>query len=329
MKRVLVTLTAAALCLTMAFGCSFKMGSATSDMNAVATAPGAAEYAPGYDSAMDMDYPSSGAGLGGLTLEQAASAEERYGGRKMILTYEMTLETDAFDDLLSALEARLAAAGGYVQRSSISGKRPEAYGDRGRYGSLTLRIPVDRVEAFYADAKALGTVLNEYAYGDDITAEYFDRETRLSVLQIQLERLTSILTEAATLADVLALETEIARVNMEIESLTGELRRYDALVDYATVELSIQETTLREGPAATRSIGQRIKEGFTGSLNGIGVFFVELFVWVVSALPVLVILAIVGVILFFIIRGAHRRRKARKANKAKEKTENIQEEKQQ
>ena len=54
----------------------------------------------------------------------------------------------------------------------------------------------------------------------------------------------------------------------------------------------------------------------TDSLNAVGVFFVDAFVWFVSALPVLAVLAAVAAAAFLCIRAASKRRKARKgANK--------------
>ena len=128
---------------------------------------------------------------------------------------------------------------------------------------------------------------------------------------MQLERLKSILVETDNLADVIALETEIARVTMEIEALTGELRRYDALIEYTTIDITAYETVYREGPAAAKTVGERIEAGFSDSLNGVGVFFVDAFVWFVSALPVLLVLVAVVAVVLLCVRAVRKRRKAR------------------
>ena len=41
--------------------------------------------------------------------------------------------------------------------------------------------------------------------------------------------------------DIITLESAIAETELQIERLTGTLRKYDALVDYATVNLQLQE----------------------------------------------------------------------------------------
>ncbi len=326
MKRRWIIAAAAVFCILLAHGCAAMMNeTAASDMLVMSPQASepvrdqAAETETGYDASYGVTGGGSkNSGGGALSLDAgdaaaAADAEERYGGRKVILTYEASLETDEFDAVMDALEQRLAVVGGYVQNSYVDGKKPEAYGDRGRTASLTLRVPADQAERFYTDVKALGTLLSEHAYGDDVTAEYFDRETRLEVLEIQLERLKNILVQTDNLADVLALEAEIARVTLEIEELTGELRRYDALIDYATVVITLRETSLREGPAAAKSVGERIAEGFSDSLHGVGAFFVDVFVWLVSSLPVLAVLGIAVLAVVLLIRGMVKRGRARRA----------------
>ena len=283
----------------------------------------AADYSTGYSmpSEPQMESGESGSSVtydASYALSASAkeamrseAAGEQYGGRKVILTYEIRLETDTFDSLLTALKERLETAGGYLQSSYIDGKKPEIYGDSGRTATLSLRVPAAGAEAFFSDVKAMGTVQSEQAYTDDVTAEYFDRETRLEVLNMQLERLKSILVETDNLAAVIALETEIARVTMEIEALTGELRRYDALIEYTTIDITVYETVYREGPAAAKTVGERIEAGFSDSLNGVGVFFVDAFVWFVSALPVLLVLVAVVAVVLLCVRAVRKRRKAR------------------
>ena len=81
-------------------------------------------------------------------MKRSEDAAEQYGGRKVILTYELSIETDAFDSLISALKERLNAAGGYLQSSYIDGKKPEVYGDRGRTATLSLCIPAEKAVGF-------------------------------------------------------------------------------------------------------------------------------------------------------------------------------------
>ena len=216
MKRKSLKVVAAVLLVALlAAGCSARNEAA--DYSTGYSMPGEQPQKEPMESGESVAYDAS-YGLSGSTEEamRSEAAGEQYGGRKVILTYEIRLETDAFDSLLTALKERLKTAGGYLQSSYIDGKKPEVYGDSGRTATLSLRVPAAGAEAFFSDVKTMGTVRSEQAYTDDVTAEYFDSETRLEVLKVQLERLKNILVETDNLADVITLETEIARVTMEI-----------------------------------------------------------------------------------------------------------------
>ena len=314
-------LMAAMLAILLLFaGCAANKNNATSSDESMSERPQMAVEGSG-EAAYDASY---GLSASPEEVKQADDAQALYGGRKVIMTYDIRLETDGFDALIVALKERLTAMGGYVQNSYIDGKEPEFYGDSGRTATLSLRVPAEKAEAFFSDLKTMGNVQSEWVYTDDVTTAYFDKETRLSVLNTQLERLENILVQTDNLADVLALEEEIARVMLEIESLTGELRRYDALIEYSTVDVTVYETIYREGPAGAKSVGERIQAGFSDSLHGVGAFFVNAFVWLVSALPVLIVLGIIAAVVLICIRAARKRRRAHKDEA--EKTEKLYEE---
>lgn len=252
------------------------------------------------------------------SLDKASSLTSgEFGGHKVIQNFDLRFETDCFDEDIAYINERLEAAGGYAETSSLSGKKPETYQDRGRNAYLVLRIPSNNVRGFFEDLKRdVGTLLSSDQHGDDITEQYFDTETRLSVLQTQHERLTSILVETDNLADIIALENEIARVTLEIESLTTELRRWDNLVNYATVTINLNELAPKQGPATSKNMGARMEDGFKSTLNGMGVFLENLLVFLVSALPVLIPLAVIALIVIFFIRRGKKMRTAQAAARA-------------
>lgn len=322
MKKLLCTILTAMLTLALFAGCAASRDNTTAEYAVSEETEWSDEYyGNSYDSSYDSSYEAPqeqpAAETSGLGVKDAASlSTPDYGGRKVIRTISISLETDTFDDNVNALLDRASELGGYVEYSEISGSAPKVYNDPGRSGSFTFRIPVGKVDEFAADAKGLATLkfCNENA--EDITSQYFDTETRLSVLRTQLERLTSILVQTDNLADIIELENEIARVTLEIEELTTELRRYDGLVDYATVSVELQELRLTQGPVTEKTVGERMAEDFRDSLYGVGEFIVNAVVWFIGALPVLVFIGAIGTGLFFLIRGGKKRRERRRAKRA-------------
>lgn len=315
-KKLMIAMLSAAMALMLCFaGCSSNSKDMADGYNyavtedvayterAEAQAPGAAtayEYGLDTSAYADMDKAKLNTG-------------DMYGGRKIIRNYDISLATNTFDDDLAYINAKLSELGGYVLSSSLSGSKPEAYGDSGRSLSMTLRVPAEKASDFVSGVQQLGKVDYIHDYTDDVTDQYFDVDTRLAVLKDQLERLRAIMVETDNLADIITLEERISEVMLQIEELTGTLKRYDALIAYTTIDLSINERNAISGPADTKGTGERISEGFTDTLNGVATFFVNFFVWFVSSLPVLIILAAITVAVVFIVKHAVKKNRAKKA----------------
>jgi hypothetical protein len=315
-KKLMIAMLSAAMALMLCFaGCSSNSKGMPEDYDyavtedvayterAEAPAPGAAtayEYGLDTSAYADMDKAKLNTG-------------DMYGGRKIIRNYDISLATNTFDDDLAYINAKLSELGGYVLSSSLSGSKPEAYGDSGRSLSMTLRVPAEKASDFVSGVQRLGKVDYIHDYTDDVTDQYFDVDTRLAVLKDQLERLRAIMVETDNLADIITLEERISEVMLQIEELTGTLKRYDALIAYTTIDISINERNAISGPADTKGTGERISEGFTDTLNGVATFFVNFFVWFVSSLPVLIILAAITVAVVFIVKHAVKKNRAKKA----------------
>lgn len=313
MKKIWTLLLSSLLIVLLLAGCAGSLNN-TQDKG-TSSWDGAPAISPETEAA--VDYAGQGVGVGEVYDSlQGKTLEELYGGRKVILNYTITLQTNDFDGVLAAIEQRLAEQGGYAQSSSIEGKKPSVYGDAGRNARLVLRVPAERADAFVKGVETLGTLLSSYTNSDDITDAYFDTDSRLGVLKIELERLQAILVQTDNLADIITLESRISEVMLEIEQLTGTLKKYDALVAYTTVDLYLNEESLKEGPAGEKTAGDRISEGFMDSLYGVGTFFTNLFVWFVSALPVLILVAILAAFVILIVRACAKRSAKRRAKAA-------------
>ena len=69
--------------------------------------------------------------------------------------------------------------------------------------------------------------------------------------------------------DIITIESAISDTELEIERLTGTLRRYDSLVDYATVYISLQEVyQLSNVEEPATSFGSRMGAAFASGWRG-------------------------------------------------------------
>ena len=171
--------------------------------------------------------------------------------RPMIIhTASLTLTATEFDKARTSLDAILRQHHGYLGELNLSTPVGAA-----STLTATLRVPADQLEAALADLKGLGRVESESQSGQEITAQYVDLEARLSNARNAEERLTDVLRQrTGKLSDVLAVETEIARVRGEIEQMEAEKKNLADQVTFATITATVKEdyeAQLQVMPATT------------------------------------------------------------------------------
>ena len=289
-----------------------------------------------YDSAPMEPESNMARASGFATMDSVASAGE-YGEydsgaesgdvpdenpEKIIYSADATVETTEFDKTLEELAALIKEYGGWVQSSSINGanyysiSRGSSYN---RSADYTIRIPSDKFQTIMGSLSTLGNVPYSYTYTENVSAQYYDVQSRLTAYKTQEARLLEMMEKAQTVEDTITIEEKLTELQYKIDSLQSSLNNWDRQVNYSTISLSVQEVgEYTEQQAVTISYGQRLLNAFTDSLKGVGRFFKNLLVFLVSALPALVILAV----LFFALRPLFRKLSA-KAKARREAKKNI------
>ena len=317
MKNKWIAIVLSALLLLSAVvGCAaMKSEDSASVATSAPAAPMPAEM-PAADngatgSATQEDAAKGGGWLSGAEVEEGQTSPD-YGGHKIIKTASMGLETREFDSVLSHVKQKIAEMGGYVATSYVSGKKPENYNDSGRYASVSLRVPRERMEAFLSDTRGIATVTYENNGGEDITANYFDTQSRLDIYQTQRDHIKALLDNPDTpLEDRILVEQELFRLTYEIESLTTQLRRWDDLVAFASVTVELNEIPPAVAVASNDDFSTRVSEGLKNTLSGMAVFFENLIVFLIVASPALLVIAVIVIVIVALAR--RRRRKKREA----------------
>lgn len=241
-------------------------------------------FEEGWNEKPSQDSESKAEDLSDLT-------ENDLANRKLIKTFYLTLQTKEFDQLKTLLDEMIPAYGGYIQDSNYYDPQREG---RYRNYSLTVRIPVDNLDAFIDKVGLLGTLTNKSEQTEDVTLTYIDMTAYKETLEVEYNKILELLEKATDLDQILLLESKLSELRYEINSYESKLRAYDNLVSYSTVHIDISEVEYEIDTKDT--IGSRISTGFMQSLYSVRDFFVDLFVFIISNLPVLLVMA-----LFFII----------------------------
>lgn len=300
MKKTLSLLCALALTAALLAGCGASEKSfAAGEVAANTTMDSAGAEAPRFDS-------------GASNVGEAPRAPADAAAAKLIYSARLELETTGFDGTEQSLYTLVEQSGGYLESSSV-----ENWGDGYRHASYTARVPANRFEGFLSAAGALCHVLSRSTGTENVSEDYYDVQGRLETQKIKLQRLQELLARADKMEDILTVENAICETEAQIENLSGTLRQYDALVDFSTVEISLNEVyrlSNTEEPAEDFSgrLSAALRSGWKGFVSGLQAILLALaygWMWLVLA-------AAIAAAAILLSRRAARRRAQRIAARA-------------
>ena len=230
-------------------------------------------------------------------------------GRKLIRNMEMSVETKTYDSLISDLKEKVANVGGYVESARENGRA----GDY-RYANFTIRIPSDKLDLFSDELGKLCTVTYRSENVLDVTENYVDIESHIRALEIEQKAFETMLEKSSSTSETLDIYKQLSEVNYQLDSLKARLKSYDSKIEFSTVSLTVNEVEVLTRTQEL-TVWQEIGQGFVDNLSAVGAFFVDLFVWLVSSLPVLIVIAAAIFLVVFIIVKSKKKRDQKKAQK--------------
>lgn len=280
----------------------------------------------GYQDSEPAYEASADYGVAGLTGRSAAappppppppSPSQNGGGTQaeqdVLLAYShnygLRLPARALAEVHREHQEACAAAGGNVCRvinatiNDPDGERPS--------GSLDIRARPDWIESFRAGlagdvSEAGGNIQSQNTSVDDLTTQIVDGEARLRAQTALRDRLQTLLeTNDGPMADILAVERELSRVQADIDARASVIAALRTRVETSRLTLHYQPIISQTSPVRFNPIMEAL-EDFTDTLSE-GVASVILFVamilpWLLLAIPAI-----------FLIRWFLVRRKRKKA----------------
>ena len=193
--------------------------------------------------------------------------------KKLILTASMNLETQDLDTLLEKILSAVSEEGGYVQSSSTGSRN-----GNNRYYSATIRIPAQNYDAFLAKIKESGNTTYYSQETKDVTDSYTDIEARLTSLKAQEAKVLEFYDKAETIEDLMAVESRLSDIRYEIEYYEAQIKNYDLLVSYSTLNLTVNETKVYTPVSQNffARLGRSFTNGFSNFVDGIGDFIIDI-----------------------------------------------------
>lgn len=151
--------------------------------------------------------------------------------RMTVRTGEQLVVVDSPVNAARRVEQMVREAGGYLERSS-----------GGTDGDVRVegRVPAVQLDSIMGGVAALGAERRRHVTGADVTDQYTDLEARLHSAIALRDRLQQLLDRAATLNEVLTLEKEIARLQIDIDALQARIAQLKSRAVLASLAVSLE-----------------------------------------------------------------------------------------
>jgi hypothetical protein len=108
-------------------------------------------------------------------------------------------------------------------------------------GSVVIRVPARSFEAALGDLHDLGDLNRETISGIDVSQDFIDLRARLENLQSQKAALKRLMDEATSVDETLRVQSELQRVQVDIEQLKGRIRYLNDQADLGTIRVEVVE----------------------------------------------------------------------------------------
>lgn len=138
------------------------------------------------------------------------------------------------------------------------------------FGTLTLSVPADKLDAALDQLAKIGTVVRRRTASQDVTAQYVDTESRLKTMRASVARVQALMSQAKDIGQVVVLESELSRREADLESLQSRLGALKNSV--AMSPLTVLLNTAGDKPATDNGFVTGLRAGwdaFAASATGL------------------------------------------------------------
>ncbi|MBU9713751.1 DUF4349 domain-containing protein [Evansella tamaricis] len=303
LKSIILMLTVF-LFITLSFGCSSDFDS--SDELASEYDMYSADDSAGFVEVTESSDGSTRTGTSNPSEQEEIDLDA--ANRMVIYNASMNLEVTDYQKANQEIQNFVREFGGFIIESSL-----HSSGDTQMSGSLTVRVPQKNFDAFLNDLESASTKVHERSiYGNDVTEEYVDLESRLRSKESVEERLLAFMEEASNTEDLLKISKDLGNIQEEIETIKGRMNYLENHVAYSTVTIYLQERNIKVPPLQetdTLNTWKKAQSLFMDTVNFIISIFSTIIVMIVGLSPIIIpLLLAVGIILTV------KRRKRSKSN---------------
>ena len=178
-------------------------------------------------------------------------------------TVALTIVVRDFAASRANLDAILARHHGYAAQLTVNTEE-----NAPRSFQASLRVPAPELSAALGELRGLGRVQVETQSGEEVTQQHADLLARLQNSRETEQRLRGLLAQrTGKIDEVLQVEEEIGRVRGEIETMEAEQRTLEHRVDFATIDLQLNEEYKEQLNPQSASVSGSMRNAFVAGLR--------------------------------------------------------------
>lgn len=245
---------------------------------------GEMEYSSSDEGAVDRDHKSEGNTTNRMIIHQA----------------QLRVHVKDLGKAQLKIEQKVNEYGGYIVESNVYRES-----DRLVSGMITVRVPEKHFQRFLADAEEeAAEILERNVTGQDVTEQYVDLESRVKSKRAVEERLLEFMGKAEKTADLLNISSDLAKVQEEIEVIVGQMKYFENQTSFSTIEIFMYEdrVIVPEIDSLDLDTWEKTKKQLVTSTNFLLAAASGVIVFLIGNLPVIAILLLGGVGIYFIIK---------------------------
>lgn len=209
--------------------------------------------------------------------------------RLIIRTANLSLVVTDTEEALDRIAQMAEENGGWVVNSNVY-----QYNENAKTGNITIRVPSEGFNSAMEALKAMAVeVRSESTSGQDVTEEYVDLSSRLENLEATAARVRNFLDEAKTVEEALAVNSELSRLESEIEVIKGRMQYLSQSASFSTITVDLTPDELSQpievGGWQPEGTAREAVEALVDALQSVATFLIWVGIYVLP-LVILVIL---------------------------------------
>jgi hypothetical protein len=181
----------------------------------------------------------------------------------------LTIGDGTLQSSLAKLTALASGEGGFVSSSQAQSGGGSATPSS---GTVVLRVPEASFGATVTQVQQIGHVTSATTSANDVTGQYVDLQARISALQASRQQYLTILGQASSIGDILAVQSQIDTLQSQIEQLQGQLSVLTNETTYGTLTVSLAEVgkhPIRPPVPANTGLSRAWHDGIHGFTSGV------------------------------------------------------------